>query len=99
MDLKELENNVIVNGINVMIMNARMSALENILFGFLNVELEDRQKGASIENKKLFLNFYLENVHALKAQLHASLDQNPIVKMILKETEEQTKLEILNLGS
>jgi hypothetical protein len=99
MDLKELESNLVMNGLNIMVMNARMNALEDIVFGFLNVELEDREQGASKENKRLFLEFFLENLAEYKKQLPAFVGHSQFLEMKLKETELRTKQEIENLFS
>lgn len=93
-----MENNELINGVNIIFLNARLNAIENILWGYLNVELAAHDANAPKELRKEFLRFYLEHIRELKKELPPALADNPYVKKKLLETENSTLQEIEELG-
>lgn len=77
--------NLLVNGINIMLIEARLKALENVVFGLLNAELGVRGK----ENQMLFLQFYVENLTKLRDELPSALAQNQVVQIELNKNIQE----------
>jgi len=82
---------------SILLINARLNALENILWGYLNVELEDREEGYSKEYRKMYYQFYIEQIHALQSLLPYSLAHNLIVKNNLECEIQDIEMKIAKL--
>ncbi len=86
-----------MNGVNILVLNARLQALENSLWGYLNVELEEMRPGASKEYRIQFLEFFLENLKKQRNTLPDFLAQNPIVKNGLEQNFADAARQIAEL--
>jgi len=69
---------------SILFTNARLNALENILWGHLNVVLEDWEEGASKEYRRMFYRFYIEQIGELKSQLPDVLANNPAMERMVE---------------
>ena len=94
MNAKELEDLTVVTTTNLLITNARLTALESLLWSYLNVEFEQMEKGYSFVQRKLFFQFCLENVNALKKQLPTVLAESPVAQNELKNAAQELLAQI-----
>jgi len=97
MKLDEIEQSIITNGINNLLINARLMSLENVFWGYINPILEKRNEGDSKEYRKIFLNFYHDNITELQKLLPPSLAENKVIETKLEEELENVRFEIDSL--
>ena len=86
----------LINAVNIMSIQARVQALENYFWGYLTLELGKTDELAPALHRKVFLNFYIENLNSLKDSLPPVLADSLVVKNALKgmiaDTEKQIQL-------
>ena len=93
----EIEKNLLLSAVNDLTINARLQALENIIWGYLNIEFEEWEPGYSKTQRALFLSFYIELLQNSKSSLRESLDRFPDVETLLQGSIDQAQKEIVDL--
>ena len=78
-----MDKNTIHFGASILLVNARLNALENILWGYLNPELDEIEPGYSKEYRQMFYEFYIEHICELRNKLPDALANNAELKNIL----------------
>ncbi len=82
MKKEDVEKNVLRNSVNVIMINARVMALENLVFGYLSAEQPAEQVAA---NRREFYRQYADNLRKLTAD--AFHDHYPVMERIQQEIQ------------